>query len=785
MNLFKLNNTSETFTRLMNETDYAKQRERLQRQKQQEQKATFKKVNLKHYQSPFRGATTEETEQQLRNNKTLMFPNVSASSHYNQLTHTDMGFKTLTGEEKRVRDMRVPDLLLQNEKRQGVQEKQLRAKEKRLRYLRKSQKILDYTEEGLAKAKANAKANAEAETGSDVGAKQPETFMKDKQIILRDYLEDSKDIGAVLRASSMEPEPEPEPSVTDSVLSPETASVATGEDTSAAIEKEEEQVEQEEEPTEEGNEENEDESQVQSVSAAAAAMEEADLEPSVSPSLELSPSPRVVDPSQFDNLEKLIGQFPMFTDLRELEEPEPETPEPEYLPYNPVSEKQILKDTLSDAQELAAQTKVLIKPIDPSLTPKVPFDMSSVVKAPAADAKAKAKANSKSKSMFKSKSKSKEEVEPEKVEEPKEPTNPVATPENPEILVKIDKYGHLSKSVYDMVQYENDLHAIHLSEYKASQKKKLQEKLMRYLEKIKVVDQKNAKVLQDIDRYRLDGITRFEVIESRKVKTIMDSTSGFTKEKLKILKETELEKLKRINECKVFYQKKNLIQDEINSILVEKENVFRENTEYANQVNDMSNELDERLAQLDGIVKEKERLNAELDALREHREALEREIEDTKNQNLLYAHRLEGIKAGEDDRTKELQRINDSITQKLNDLSVVKQETINSRLRISKLTDKIHQELKENERKFNDKLAENKLHYESMITEKQQELDDKVHQLTDTHNATVNSLMQSYEDKLRSLEEVINQKNRRINEAEELANDSLYTVENDVETFYQ
>ena len=776
MNLFKLNSTSETFTRLMNETDYAKQRERLQRQKQKEQKATFKKVDLKNYTSPFRGATTEETEQQLRNNKTLMFPNVSASSHYNQLTHTDMGFKTLTGEEKRVRDMKVPDLLLQNEKRQEVQEKQLRAKEKRLRYLRKSQKILDYTEEGLAKAKAKAKAKGKADaetetgTGSEVGAKQPETFMRDKQILLRDYLEDSKDIGAVLRPGSTEPEPEQEPSA-----------VATGDDTSAAIAKKSETtVSTAAEEEEEGNEGNEGsgETPVQNASVEA---EEADLEPSVSPSLELSPSPRVVDPSQFDNPEKLIGQFPMFTDLRKLEEAEPETPEPEYLPYNPVGEKQILKDTLSDAQELAAQTKVLIKPIDPSLTPKVPFDMSSVVKTPAAsDAKAKAKAKPK----LKEKEKDEGEKE-EKDEEPKEPTNPVATPENPEILVKIDKYGYLSKSVYDMVQYENDLHAIHLSEYKALQKKKLQEKLKRYLEKIKIVDQKNAKVLQDIDQYRLDGITKFEVIESRKVKTIMDSTSGFTKEKLKILKDTELEKLKRINECKVFYQKKNLIQDEINSILVEKENVFKENSEYANQVNDMSNELDERLAQLDGIVKEKEKLNSELDALREHREALEREIEDTKNQNLLNTHRLEGIKAGEDDRTRELQKINDTINQKLNDLAVVKQETINSRLRISKLTDKIHQELKENERKFNDKLAENKLHYESMISEKQQELDDKVHKLTDTHNARVNSLMQSYEDKLRSLEDVINQKNRRINEAEELANDSLYTVENDVETFYQ
>ena len=110
---------------------------------------------------------------------------------------------------------------------------------------------------------------------------------------------------------------------------------------------------------------------------------------------------------------------------------------------------------------------------------------------------------------------------------------------------------------------------------------------------------------------------------------------------------------------------------------------------------------------MDGIVKEKERLNAELDALREHREALEREIEDTKNQNLLYAHRLEGIKAGEDDRTKELQRTNYSITQKLNDLSVVKQETINSRLRISKLTD-TSRGVEGERRKFNDKLAENR-----------------------------------------------------------------------------
>ena len=74
----------------------------------------------------------------------------------------------------------------------------------------------------------------------------------------------------------------------------------------------------------------------------------------------------------------------------------------------------------------------------------------------------------------------------------------------------------------------------------------------------------------------------------------MDSTSGFTKEKLKILKETELEKLKRINECKVFYQKKNLIQDEIQFYRVQNGHLFRENTRVRQPgYYNMSNELDE------------------------------------------------------------------------------------------------------------------------------------------------------------------------------------------------
>lgn len=656
--MLKINSphADETFSKIIDENNRKNYLSKIKPKKK-----NFNRINLKEYSSPFRRNVTNIDKLQLQTLKTERFPTTSATSDYTKLNTKELGFKTIKDSDKRIKDIKFPEYLTQNEIRQAGLLNDLTNKEERLDYWKNSQKILDYTK------------SIKPTTDIDDLKKN---ILSNNKLILEGQLEDAK------------------------LLNP----------TYENLKKEEQKAIEEE--------------------------------------------------------NKIVtAEIPMFTNVAKLYKPVETIKQEEFVVLDSNNQNIINENELIDATDLINRYKVLQKPIDPSLVSKVPYSNPTL-------------ATNTSQGQT----------------EADQQVNPIASPEDPEVIVKIGGYGHLSKALYDKVKYESDVHTNYLIDYDEEQTKRYNNKIQRYDTKFKRIQQKKEAILQEMNEMKLRNFEKLEVIQNKLIKDIMNSNSQFAEDKVKILKDTELAKLKKLNECKFYYQKQKLIQHEINSLGVERNLILDDYTEFTTDLNNVSTELDGKLFRLNQINYQNDQIRKEIFDLQGKRTTLQNEIESHKNKDIDNTQKLADMKTGEDEKVKSLNTINDTITDRLNLLAIVKQESNNETLKISKLTDKINLKNKENEAKFKKELEENTTNYEGIITHNETEFEEKIASLEESHKKEVENLTTEYNEAVSSLQKKLSEHEQQKAEATAAAakakmtastDNSLYSYETEEEIIYQ
>ena len=641
--MLKINSpkVNDTFSDIINEN------QRIEQQKKNSKTIIKKKNfaiinNTKEYTSPFRNNITGLQKTQLQALKTARFPTTSATSDYNNLSTKELGFKKINDKDKRIKDIKFPQYLTENEIRQAGLINDLEGKEERLQYWNDSQQILDYTERARKR---------EAKKNKNLKEIAPDSTSKYYESRLNDQLEDAK------------------------ILNPP-----------------------KEITNEEGSQEqNEDENAVETAS------------------------------------------IPMFTNIGKLIEPTTittMTTTQNFVCMDSSNQSIINKNSLIDATDMTNRYKVLKKPLDPTLAPKVPYSDPSLA-----------------------------HKTTQGQTEAAEQVNPIASPDDKELIVKVDNYGHLSKAVYDKVMYEKDVHTNYLIDFQEQQDKKYNDKIERYEAKFRKIQKKKELVEQQMNQLKEETLGKLEVIQNKLIKDIMDSNGKFVNDKTQIMQETRLTKLKKLNECKFYYQKQKLIQGQINLLGVERNNVYDHFTDFATHMNNISGELDGKLFRLNQINYQSDQIKKEIGGLEQKKTSLQQEIETNQNTNETNEKTLAQLKTGEHEKNKTLDTINNTITDKLALLAIVKQEADNENLKISKLTDKINQKNKETEARMQKELDDNKANYEGIIAQNKTDLEEKIASLEENHKSEVEGIAKDYDDKVAELQQKVAQQQKDKEEA--------------------
>lgn len=462
----------------------------------------------------------------------------------------------------------------------------------------------------------------------------------------------------------------------------------------------------------------------------------------------------------------------MFTNISRFNRPEPtrtlvSTTSPAAVICMDSSNQSIInRDMMTDATDMVNRYKVLQPPIDPDLAPKVPYSDPSLA-----------------------------HKTTQGQNEAEQQVNPVASPENPEEIVKIDNYGHVSKAVYDTVTYDGDVLTNYLVDYAEQQDKRYSDKVKRYEDKFAIFQHKKDAVLQQMNELKADTLRKLEVIQNKLIKDIMDSNAKYAAEKGTIMKDTELEKLKKLNECKFYYQKQALIQGQINALAVERNSIYDHYAEFTTDMNNVSGELDAKLFRVSQINYQSDQIRKEIEALQGKKTTLEGDIANYKASHENNTTTLAMLNTGEHQKTKELTNINDTITDKLALLTIVQQESKNENLRVSKLTDKIHQKQRETEERMQKEIDDNKENYENIIATNKTDLETKMRELEESHKKEVDDMNDDYNEQIAALQKKVTQHEQEKEEArakaakaklsEPVEDDSLYSYETEEEIVYQ
>lgn len=636
-------------------------------------KKNFAHVNAREYTSPFRGTVSAADRAALQALKTHRYPTTSATSNYTKLNSTELGFKTIKDGDKRIRDIKFPQYLTENEIRQAGIIKDLEGKEERLQYWQSAQHITDLT------------------TRKSKGKKQKEETLpenpENNATRLHDQLEDARVLNPLFDLEQQKAE--------------------SGEDAVSTAE---------------------------------------------------------------SNV--VTAEIPMFTNISRFNRPEPtrtlvSTTSPAAVICMDSSNQSIInRDMMTDATDMVNRYKVLQPPIDPDLAPKVPYSDPSLA-----------------------------HKTTQGQNEAEQQVNPVASPENPEEIVKIDNYGHVSKAVYDTVTYDGDVLTNYLVDYAEQQDKRYSDKVKRYEDKFAIFQHKKDAVLQQMNELKADTLRKLEVIQNKLIKDIMDSNAKYAAEKGTIMKDTELEKLKKLNECKFYYQKQALIQGQINALAVERNSIYDHYAEFTTDMNNVSGELDAKLFRVSQINYQSDQIRKEIEVLQGKKTTLEGDIANYKASHENNTTTLAMLNTGEHQKTKELTNINDTITDKLALLTIVQQESKNENLRVSKLTDKIHQKQKETEERMQKEIDDNKENYENIIATNKTDLETKMRELEESHKKEVDDMNDDYNEQIAALQKKVTQHEQEKEEArakaakaklsEPVEDDSLYSYETEEEIVYQ
>ncbi|KAK5781369.1 uncharacterized protein PWA37_004806 [Arxiozyma heterogenica] len=344
--------------------------------------------------------------------------------------------------------------------------------------------------------------------------------------------------------------------------------------------------------------------------------------------------------------------------------------------------------------------------------------------------------------------------------------NPKATPENPELIVKVPKYGVVSKAVYDWIQYKNLVNLNKINDLNDNYKIRSDLKRKLCQEKISKINKDKTNLLEKINDVKLRHLNDLETIENDKIFKLFQINAKNIESKYKIIHSTETLKLWKLSQLKFQRQKQVLLQQQLNELILESNNLSNEYERWNHDLIEKMEQLDGQLFKINQYKYKKDQLISKIGDLKNEQEKLQSEIDQNLEKDQMNKTNVKNITLGTHEYNNKLNELTKTISEKQNLLSVVKQEIANENLNLLKIVNDIEIEKQRREDEWNTKLQSTTTMFETKLKNKQDELDQMLNDLKNKHDEELKKLESVYQQELDAtkLELEEKTKNHELNE---------------------
>lgn len=344
--------------------------------------------------------------------------------------------------------------------------------------------------------------------------------------------------------------------------------------------------------------------------------------------------------------------------------------------------------------------------------------------------------------------------------------NPKATPENPELIVKVPKYGVVSKAVYDWIQYKNLVNLNKINDLNDNYKIRSDLKRKLCQEKISKINKDKTNLLEKINDVKLRHLNDLETIENDKIFKLFQINAKNIESKYKIIHSTENLKLWKLSQLKFQRQKQVLLQQQLNELILESNNLSNEYEMWNHDLIEKMEQLDGQLFKINQYKYKKDQLISKIGDLKNEQEKLQSEINQNLEKDKMNKTNVKNITLGTHEYNNKLDELTKTIGEKQNLLSVVKQEIANENLNLLKIVNDIEIERQKREDEWNTKLQSTTTMFETKLKNKQDELDQMLNDLKNKHDEELKKLESAYQQELDAakLELEEKTKNHELNE---------------------
>ncbi|QLQ79881.1 hypothetical protein HG537_0C05290 [Torulaspora globosa] len=354
--------------------------------------------------------------------------------------------------------------------------------------------------------------------------------------------------------------------------------------------------------------------------------------------------------------------------------------------------------------------------------------------------------------------------------------NPVASPDDPEEVVKTADGNYLTKAVYDQVSSKDQEHKQWIANYSAQEKQKYDNKRADSNRQINSLREEIKKIKESMEDIRKETDAKIDVKENELTRQLLQLVDIHVTEKNKIFKETELIKKQKMSDKDSVIDKQNGVQKEIVELNDQKAKVQAEYIQWSNNLADLSAHIDAKIAKLADIDRKQAKTAAEIENLEKEKLSLlsEAELHDAKHaQN-------KTIIEGAENKTylPKVNEIDGQISVLLTQLTNVKQQCANERAELSAITKRLEEERIAHEEKLRLEAEERKRKEEDLLNKQKQQLESKAEEARLKHEEEMRKLREDYMELEKKFKEQQQEKKKALAFANEQRNvtgdNSLY-----------
>ena len=338
--------------------------------------------------------------------------------------------------------------------------------------------------------------------------------------------------------------------------------------------------------------------------------------------------------------------------------------------------------------------------------------------------------------------------------------NPRATPGNPEFIVKVPKYGHVSKAVYDWVQYQNMVNLNKINDLTDDYKVRSELKRKLCQEKISKINQDKIALLEKISEVKLKHLNDLETIENNKVYKLFQINSKNIEDKYKIIHSTENLKLWKLKQLNFQRQRQVLLQQQLNELILESNKLSNEHEIWNRDLIEKMEQLDAQLFKLKQYNYKKDQLTSKINDLQNEQKNIQSEIDQNLEKDQINKTNVKDITLGTHEYNNKLNELTKTINEKQNLLSAIKQEIAKENLNLLNITNEIEMEKQRREDEWNMKLQSTTTMFETKLKNKQDELDQMLNDLKNKHDQELKELEDLYQKELDATKLELEQKTK-------------------------